>query len=169
MILQPALPIYFVDTLQLSYTEMAVALTLCKGIGFTCGSPFWSRLINQMDIFRFSSCITALACLFPLVLILTQYQLTWLYIGYLLYGFMQSGNELSWNMSGPIFAKDQNSTIYSTINTMAIGIRGAFVPALGGVFITLWGSSSVMVLGGALCLAATLQLAYICQEMFKFL
>lgn len=160
MILQPALPIYFVDRLQLSYTEMAVALTLCKGIGFACGSPLWSRWINQIDIFRFSSCITAIACLFPLALILTQYQLSWLYIGYLLYGFMQSGNELSWNMSGPIFAGEQNSTVYTTINTMAIGVRGAFVPALGGILITLWGPASVMTLGGGLCLAATLQLFY---------
>lgn len=163
MIMQPALPIYFIDTLQLSYTEMAVALTLCKGIGFACGSPLWSRLINQIDIFRFSSCITALACFFPLALILTQYQLSWLYFGYLLYGFMQSGNELAWNMSGPIFSGEKNSTTFSNINMMAIGVRGAFIPALGGLFITAWGSTAVMVLGGGLCLAATLHL-FLCSR-----
>lgn len=158
MIIQPALPIYFVDTLQLSYTEMAVALTLCKGIGFALGSPLWARWINRIDIFRFSSLIAALACLFPLALIFTQYQIALLYLGYLVYGFMQSGNELSWNMSGPIFAKESNSTTFSSINTMAIGVRGIFIPALAGFLISIWGTSAVLTLSGFLCLAATLKL-----------
>jgi predicted MFS family arabinose efflux permease len=158
MVIQPALPIYFVDTLHLSYTELAVALTLCKGIGFALGSPVWSRWINSVDIFRFSSTVASLAVLFPIALILTQYQMSWLYISYFVYGFMQSGNELSWNMSGPIFAKESNSTLYTNVNTMAIGVRGAFVPALGGLCISLWGASSVMVLSSVLCLAATVRL-----------
>lgn len=160
MIMQPALPIYFVKTLQLSYTEMAVALTLCKGIGFACGSPLWSRRIRQTDIFRFSSLITGLACFFPLMLIFSQYQMLWLYAGYLLYGFMQSGNELSWNMSGPIFSKERDSTTFSAINTMAIGIRGAFIPATGAMLIATWGPFSAMILGAILCLTATIQLLF---------
>lgn len=158
MIIQPGLPIYFVDTLHLSYTELGVAITLCKGIGFALGSPLWSKWLNQWGIFRFSSFVSCLAALFPLMLVLTQFQISWLYLSYLIYGFMQSGNELSWNMSGPIFAKDRESTLFTNINTMAVGVRGAFVPALGGMLISWLGASPVITLGGILCLAATLRL-----------
>lgn len=165
MIIQPALPIYFVDNLNLSYTEVAVALTLCKGIGFALGSPIWSRWINQIDIFKFSSCIASLACLFPLMLFLTKFQLSWLYLGYFIYGFMQSGNELSWNMSGPIFSKERTSTLFTAMNTMAIGFRGAFIPALGGLIITAWGPQAVLFCGFILCAGAVLGLSLSCWSI----
>ncbi|MFC2049506.1 MFS transporter, partial [Chlamydiota bacterium] len=33
MIMQPALPLFFVDTLNLSFVEMGLAIALCKGVG----------------------------------------------------------------------------------------------------------------------------------------
>lgn len=159
MVMQPSLPVFFVDVLNLSYTELAVALTLCKGFGFALGSPLWSNWINRLDIYRFSSWIAGLACLFPLALLLTPMQMGWLYLGYFLYGFMQSGNELSWNMSGPIFAKEKDSTLYTSVNVMAIGVRGAIVPSLGALVLSFFGSSSAMVCGGILCLLAAMLLA----------
>lgn len=155
MIMQPALPIFFVDVLNLSYMELAIALTLCKGIGFAVASPFWSRWIHHIDIFRFSSLLAALGCLFPLCLILAKFHLLWLYIGYISYGIMQSGNELTWNMSGPIFAKDEDSSLFSSVNVLAIGLRGSFVPALGSLICSVSNSSMAMLTGGLLCILAT--------------
>lgn len=154
MILQPALPIYFVDVLHLSYTELTFALTLCKGIGFAIASPLWARWINQFNIFRFSGFISALACLFPLSLILAQYQLTWLYLGYFMYGLVQAGNELSWNMSGPIFAKDEDSSLFSSVNIVTIGLRGCFIPALGSWICAAFQSPAAMLAGALFCAAA---------------
>ncbi len=156
MIMQPALPVYFVDVLHLSYMEFAIALTLCKGVGFAAGSPLWSKWINRMNIYRFSGWIAGLACCFPVALLLTQSQIVWLYIGYFAYGFMQSGNELSWNMSGPIFSKEHDSTVYTSINVMAVGVRGAFIPSLGALLIASFNASFVMILGGIICFFATL-------------
>lgn len=155
MIMQPALPIYFVDILNLSYTELAIALTFCKGIGFAVASPLWSRLIHQADIYRFCSWVAGLACLFPLCLMLAKVQLFWLYAGYLGYGIMQSGNELNWNMSGPIFAKNDDSSAYSSLNIIAVGIRGAIVPLIGSLLCTAANSFVVMLMGGAICLYAS--------------
>jgi hypothetical protein len=159
MIMQPALPVFFVDVLNLSYMELAIALTFCKGVGFAIASPMWSRWIHHVDLYRFSSWISGLACLFPLCLILAKFHLFWLYIGYLGYGIMQSGNELTWNMSGPIFAKDEDSSLFSSVNVVAVGLRGCFVPTLGSLFCTLFNSSFVMFLGGILCLLATIRLS----------
>lgn len=158
MIIQPALPIFFVETLNLSYTELSVAITLCKGIGFVAASPFWSQWIHRMDIYRLSCWIALLGTLFPVCLILVQWNLALLYLGYLIYGFMQAGNELVWNMSGPIFAKNEDSSVYTSVNVVTIGVRGCFIPALGSLFCTQFGASFVMLISCFLLLIAAWRL-----------
>lgn len=158
MVLQPALPTFFVDRLDLSFTEIGIAITLCKGIGFACSSSFWVRWINQMDLFFYGAIVAFLAVFFPLFLIAAQTQLVWLYAAYLIYGCMQAGNELSWNMSGPIFAKQEDSSPFSTVNIIAVGIRGLFIPFLGAYCLEHFNSLSVMVLSCALCLLASIKM-----------
>lgn len=159
MIVQPALPIFFVDTLQLSYTEIAVALTLCKGLGFAAASPLWSRWINTFDIFRLTSIIAVLGAVFPLCLFLTQGGMGWLWLGYLCYGVMQSGNELIWNLSGATFAGEEDSSTYTNVNILSIGLRGCMIPFLGGLLASSLGASAVMLLSGTLFLFAILPLS----------
>jgi len=155
IVMQPALPVFFMDGLNLSYTELAVALTLCKGAGFAVTSSVWARLLSRIDIYRFNSYVTLLAFIFPLCLLAAQVNLIWLYGGYLLYGMMQAGSEMSWNLSGPLFAKDEDSSVYSSVNVLTVGIRGCFVPAIGSLLAYQVHASGVMLLGGALCLLST--------------
>jgi MFS family permease len=165
MIIQPILPIFFVDVLNLSYTELAVALTLCKGIGFGTSAPLWAQWIQQVNIFRLSSYIAGLSLLFPLFLMLAHWHLAFLYIGYLCYGLMQSGNELVWNMSGPHFAKNSNSSLYTSVNIISVGIRGCFVPALGSACFALMGAPLVMIGSGFLSLTAA---SYLFSSSLRF-
>ena len=37
---------------------------------------------------------------------------------------MQAGSELSWNMSGPLFSKQEESSSYTSVNIVTAGIRG---------------------------------------------
>lgn len=152
IVMQPALPVFFMDGLHLTYTELAVALTLCKGIGFAMTSAAWARLMSKIDIYRFNSWVTLVAFLFPLCLLAAQINLAWLYFGYLLYGVMQGGSEMSWHLSGPLFAKDENSSVYSSVNVLTVGLRGCFVPAIGSLLAYQVHASGVMLVGGALCL-----------------
>lgn len=156
MLIQPALPIFFVDTLHLSYTELAVAITLCKGIGFAVATPGWTTLLSRLKIFPFSGLIAALTALFPLTLLLAQFEITWLWAAYFIYGFAQAGSELAWNMSGPIFSKDKESSLYSSINVVAIGLRGAIIPSLGSLLIFYSSSFLTLVAGGVVCLFGAL-------------
>ncbi|MBA3722928.1 MAG: MFS transporter [Parachlamydiaceae bacterium] len=155
MLWQPALPAFFFDTLQLSYKELAVAMTFCKGIGYTFAVPFWTRLMNKMDIFVFSGIVTLIAALFPVGLMLAQWHIFFLFGAYLLYGMMQAGSELSWNLSGPIFAKHEDSSTYSGVNVVSIGLRGCIAPPFGSLLCTFAGATPVLILGGGLCLLAT--------------
>jgi MFS family permease len=166
MVIQPALPIYFVDVLNLSYTELAVALTTFKGIGFAMTSPLWANWMNRVNIYRFTSMVTALACLFPFSVIMSQYNIAWLYLGYLGYGIMQAGSQLSWNLSGPIFSKNEDSSVFTSVNVVTVGIRGCFAPAMGSVLCSLMGSSPVMLFGACLCLIATQRLTAYSKSEF---
>lgn len=152
MIMQPALPVFFMDGLNLTYTELAVALTLCKGVGFAMTSPLWARVMNRVNIYKFNGFVTLFAFAFPLCLVAAQLNLAWLYFGYLLYGMMQGGSEMSWNLSGPLFARDEDSSVYSSVNVMTIGLRGCFVPAIGSAIGYIMQARDIMLLGGALCL-----------------
>lgn len=167
IIMQPALPAFFMDGLHLSYTELAVALTLCKGIGYAATSSGWARLMNKIDAYRFNSFVTLLAFVFPFCLLAAQVNLAWLYGGYILYGIMQAGSEMSWHLSGPLFAKDEDSSVYSSINVLTVGLRGCFVPALGTLIAYAFHSSGVMLIGAMLCLFSTACMAYYSREYEK--
>lgn len=155
MIMQPALPGFFIDTLNISYTELAIALTLCKGIGFASTSSFWAAWMTKIDIYRFCSWVTLLAVIFPICLIAAHFHLIWLYIAYISWGVMQAGSELSWNMSGPIFAKEEDSSVFSSVNVLTVGLRGCIFPFLGSFLCLTSGSTFVIALGGLMCLMST--------------
>jgi hypothetical protein len=146
MIITPALPVFLVDTLKLSYTEIAIALAVCKGLGFAAASPMWSKWIHLVDIYKLTACVAIMGCIFPLCLKVADVHLSLVYVGYIFYGFMQSGNELIWNMSGPFFAKKEDSSTYTSVNILAIGLRGCFIPAFGSFILASYGASYVMML-----------------------
>jgi predicted MFS family arabinose efflux permease len=164
MIMQPALPKFFFDSLHLSYTELAIALSACKGIGFATTTKYWSWLMQRCNIFAFSSYVTALAALFPLILLLSGFHTFWLYASYLMYGIMQAGSELSWHLSGPIFAKKQDSSIFSSVNVATVGIRGCIGPFLGSLLCSHFSAQFVLVSCFALCLLATIQMGYAARQ-----
>lgn len=159
MIIQPVLPMFCMDSLHLSYTELAIAITLCKGVGFAVTSPLWSRWLNRTDFYSFLACVTGVAMLFPIGLFLAQAHLAWLYVAFVLYGVMQAGSELGWNLSGPIFAKQEDSSPFSSVNVLTVGLRGSLVPPLGSLLGLYGGTHPVMVAGALLCLLATVSMA----------
>lgn len=152
MITQPILPHYFVDVLKLNYKEMAIAFACCKGIGFVLTTPIWTRFINKINIFRFASGPPLWVFIYFICLLASQFNLAFLFIAYFCYGVMEGGSALAWNLSGPIFAKDANSSSFSNVNVLTVGVRGCFAPALGSLIGALFGSIPVIVLGGLLCI-----------------
>lgn len=167
MLWQPALPQFFFETLQLNYKELTIAMTLCKTIGYTLALPLWTRMMNRFDIFVIIGIVTALAALFPLGLIAAQWNLAWLYFAYLLYGLMQAGSELSWNLSGPIFSKQEDSSTYTGVNVFTIGLRGCIAPPLGSFLCNMTNASVVLLMGGGFCLLATWQMIFQRQKEEK--
>lgn len=158
VIFQPALPAFFIDTLNLSYTELTTAITLCKGIAFALTSSFWARWLRQVNIYQFASVVALLVSIFPLLLISAQWHLLWVYVAYLIYGVMQSGSELSWHLSGPIFAKGEDSSTYSSVNLAVVGLRGCIAPMLGSILVAAFSPVVVLLIGCMLSSVASWRL-----------
>lgn len=155
MIVQPALPLFFVDILNLSYTEMSLALAMCKGVGVLVASSIWTRLFQKIDIYYFSGLVTLVAALSSFLLLMAPAHLLLLYAAYILYGIMQSGSELSWHMSGLVFSNERESSVFSETNILTVGIRGCIIPIVGTLLLPYAHSIGVMVIGGILSLLAT--------------
>src|SRR3990167_6766115 len=113
MLIQPALPLFAVDSLGISYLEMAAAVSIAKGLGFAFSSGFWGRWMERESILKVSSAVFLTFALFPLILCLSVWGAFWLYVAYFWYGVGQGGSHLVWNMFGPIFAGKEESSRYS--------------------------------------------------------
>ena len=168
MLIQPALYIFFDEQLNLSYLELAVALSLCKGVSYALASPLWAKLMAKVDIYRFSASVSILASFFPIIVLFSPWHFVWLYLAYIFYGFAQAGSELSWNMSGPIFARQQDSSPLTSVNVFLVGVRGLFFPILGSLLCTFMGSTYVLILGWfALFFASRLFVHYSKEPFFS--
>lgn len=155
IIVQPALPTFFIDVLRLSYAELSTAFTFCKGIAFALTSPLWTRWLHKVNIFKFSSIVTLLASLFPILLISAQFHIVCVYVAYLIYGVMQAGSELSWHLSGPIFSRKEDSSTYSSVNVGLVGIRGCIAPPIGSLLLALFSPTLILICGCVLSLIAS--------------
>lgn len=151
MILQPVLPVFTVEVLQLSYTELVIAISICKGIGFALTTRLWASFFNKMNIYFLTFLMCFLAALFPVFLMTASMHWMWVYVAYLVYGIMQAGSELCWNLSGPRFARKENSSAFTGVNVVLVGLRGCVGPFLGGYLGAITNSYLPLMIGGFSC------------------
>ncbi len=152
ILMQPVLPIFFKETLNLSYTQLTFATSLCKGIAFAFTAPYWADRLNKISIHLFNCYVNLFAALFVAFILAATFHTSWIYVAYLIYGTMQAGSELSWNLSGPIFSKEKDSTLFTGVNVAMVGIRGCIAPFMGQLLFLFTNASTVFISGGCLCL-----------------
>jgi MFS family permease len=151
MLIQPAIPLLAVDWLGVSYLEVAAAVSIAKGLGFTFSSPIWARWFERAPILKISSVVFLLVGFFPLMLALSPFGLWWFYFAYFCYGVGQGGSHLVWNMSGPVFAGKEESSRFTGVNVVMAGLRGTVGPGLGSLLAVMVGPVQVLCLGAAFC------------------
>jgi MFS family permease len=150
MLAMPAVP-FFLTNQQLSFVELMISFNICKGLGFIIATPFWTKSFKKYTIHTISNAVCMGFGLFYLLMLLTVFGPIWLFISYLFYGIVQAGSHLLWHLSGPIFAHNQNSQLYSAVNILMVGIRGAFVPPLGALSCDLFGPMATIAAGMCIC------------------
>ena len=81
---------------------------------------------------------------------------SFLFIGFILYGIMQGGSELSWKMSGLIFSKkEEDSAPYTLVNILTVGIRGIIFPYFTYGLLMISNIYLTLSIGIIFCLLAT--------------
>ena len=153
MIIQPVIPMFFSETLKLSYRDLIIAYSICKGFGFVLTSPLWSRYMGILSVGRFTSIVLAGFALFSLMIAFGIYSPIWVYFAYFVYGVAQAGSHLIWHLSGPVFADKEESSRYSGVNIVMVGVRGMLGPPLGGLLAALFGPLFVLYLSVIFCLS----------------
>ena len=150
--IQPIIPVFFHETLRLSYLELTAAFSLCKGVAFIFSSPLWSHFINKVSLFRLNGYINLLSALFIVFLLCSGIYTGLLFPAFLIYGIMQAGCDLSWNISGPLFSKKKNSAGHSRLNLAFVGLRGCICPFIGKFIFLTSNATGVFLFAGILCL-----------------
>lgn len=150
--IQPILPKYFDNTLGLSYTQLTLAFSFCKGISYLVSSPIWAKYATKISLYRINALMNILTCFFIGGIMAASFGTEWLYVAYLCYGAMMGGCELSYSLSGPIFSKQGDSAPYSSLNLILVGIRGCICPFLGTLIFTYGGANAVFITAFATCI-----------------
>lgn len=156
MLIQPVIPFFFSHELHLSYSDLLIAYSICKGLGFVAASPLWSRLMSRVSIGIFTALVLLGFGIFPLLIILGGVSFYWIYFAYFIYGIAQAGSHLIWHLSGPIFAGVDKSSRFSSVGIVMSGIRGLLGPPLGGLLGVLSGPIAVLSMSAALSVGAIL-------------
>ena len=152
MLMAPALSSYYVDTLDLSHSHITIARFIFMAIGVASTSLLWKKGLNDIPLLKLTLWVLLGFGLFPVVLLLAKIDLGFLYFAFFVYGIAQAGSHLIWNLSGTFFSGDQDSSPYTRVNILMLGLRGVIMPFIGGLLCDLFGPSVVLVLGVLLCL-----------------
>lgn len=150
MLIGPALSIFYADTLELTHKSYTQARYIFMSFGVIATTPLWQRALKHYSINQIMPYVSLIFGLFPLVVISSFFHKPIVNAAFVLYGIAQAGSHLIWNMSGPVFSKDADSSPYTALNILMQGLRGCIAPIMGGVLTSLAGPIFVLVLGSLL-------------------
>lgn len=153
MLAIPASALFYADTLMLSHAEMTFGRYIVMGLGFLFFSSLWAKAMQKFTINFLTGFVCLGFALFPLFISLALFTKVFIYIAFLSYGITQAGSHLLWNLSGPTFAgaKDDSSK-YTGVNVLFVGMRGLVAPFLGGVLCEMFSPLIVFYIAIAICL-----------------
>lgn len=158
MLIMPALVLFAADDLAISHIDMTMSRFVWMGLGFVLATPFWKRKIALKGIYRLTGIVCLFFALCALCWMLAALSLAWFFVAFFLYGVAQAGSHLIWHLSGPLFAGSGDSSLFSTVNILTVGLRGLIVPCMAGFLCNVIGPLPVLALGLMWCLAGSIYL-----------
>lgn len=160
MLMAPALSHYYVENLSLSHVDISYARFIFMALGVMTSSYIWNRLFQQHHINKLIGPILGGFALFPLLLLITKFDLHLLYVAFFIYGIAQTGSHLIWNLSGISFSGGKSAVLFSQVNLLMIGIRGLIFPFLGSLLCQQISAPFVLFLGIIFCLLGAFYSVY---------
>lgn len=163
IMMQPIIPIYLVDKLQLSYTNNFLAKGVLSQIGLLLLSPVIGKIHDRIHPFKFISRSFGMLMIFPLLIIVSSLwrgsgvmPVVIVFVAYFIFGVAMSAVNVAWNMGSIFFAGKDDASIYQSVHVTMTGIRGLIAPALGFILLKLWGITSVFIVAAGFLACASL-------------
>ena len=153
MLVAPSLSIYYVDQLHLNHSDVVTGRSILMGFGIISSSFIWRRFLARQNVPSLVRWILTGFSLYLFSMILSSIHIFWFYASCFCYGIAQAGSHLLWNLSGMLFSGSEDSSPYTRVNILMVGIRGAIAPAMGGLLCDYFGPIPVLMIGGAICLS----------------
>jgi len=151
MMVSAVLPYYF-KGLCLTHETICYGKNLWMGVGVFASTFIWQRILNHYSIEKVMSLMLLGFFCFPLTLILASSSFSFFYIAFFCYGFCQAGSHLLWNLSGPYFSNQEESSSFTTVNIHMIGLRGLIAPFLGVYLYNQLGAQITLIISSIICL-----------------
>ncbi len=164
MFAKPSIPGYL-TSLNLSFLEIFSLFTLLEGLGFILTASMWAKLLQTSGLQRTACLVATCFSLQPLFLIMPSISEVFVFLAYFFYGAAQAGSRLVWNLSGPHLCGKESSSQYTSVNILAIGVRGSFVPLLGASFTQIFSPEASLAVSFACMLAGAFYLYRISREV----
>ena len=133
MFAKPSIP-GFLTSMNLSFLEIFSLFTLLEGLGFILTASLWAKFLQKSGVHKTACVVVSCFSLQPLLLIMPVSTVSLIFLAYFFYGAAQAGSKLVWHLSGPLLCGNGSSSQYSSVNILAVGVRGCFVPLLGAGF-----------------------------------
>lgn len=151
LVILPALPIYFVDIMEMDYSQISMAKGVIGQIFMVLIMPFVGSLHDRTNPVVFSAITFFILAFYPIILLLAPGNtmvnpVHVVYLGFLIYSFAMSAVIIVWNLGSIYFAGHRNSSDYQSIHVTMTGIRGLIAPLVGYAVIKLFGVMQVFML-----------------------
>lgn len=172
LLFQPVLSNFCIHELKISkWSALTDIFLIYQTVGFTLSMQLWNRSL-RLGLFRASTllCLSFAVHIGFLVAatfwhghhILGQSaSLFLLYAAQIAYGICLGGSHILWNMSATLFCRpSEDSSIYTTTNMLALGLRAISLPFLGAHLSQQIGYLNLLYISGTCCLVGAAFLAF---------
>lgn len=161
MMVLPVVPLFLVDDLKFSYSQIGMARGMVTQLVMIAGVPFFGRIFDRTTPHRMAVWIFASLAVYPLALLAAlPLEGVWrsaaVYFAYAWFGFSMSGLTVIWSLSSMRFSAGEDSGIFQSVHVAATSLRACYAPLLGfavmhyfGKVTTLFAASGVWLLASA--------------------
>jgi len=151
MMTLPVVPIFLVDDLQLSYSEIGMTRGAAFQLIMLAGIPFFGRIFDRSTPHRMSAIAFSILTLYPAVLLSAKYvtgefRFILVMLAFLIFGFALSSVHVVWNLASIRFTgPGEDAGEFQAVHIAATGIRGMMAPLLGYLIMSWFGREIALV------------------------
>lgn len=155
MLAMPAIAVLLTNQ-GFKFTTLFTSNCAVKEVGMILTTPIWGFFMKKCRYELLSGVVFIFVTFFLGSLFFLQSGEVILFSAYFLYGIAQAGSHLVWNLSGPYFSQEGESSRYTMVNVFMVGLRGLAMPLIGGWLTDVFGPNQAIFYGMLLSILGSL-------------